>query len=659
MSVLRRHVLLATAVCSAAVALALYWPIRQLPLAFDDLLHIRLVKGLNYATVWLPSTDFAYFRPVLFLPVMLANSLFGHYPAPFLYGLNWLLHAANAALVAALAWRLWRRGSRALAAGLLLACYPFSFQAVAVFGNNIYLLLLLLTLLALHAYLWALEKGGWWWVVTAVLFLIGLLAHELMVLFGVYAALTQWAYTDRLEIRAWRWQRDPSPFVLSPYLFFLLAGAIYIVCYQFLPLASPPQSAGDNWLALKLLYFGQALVYPLARLGARLLPQNAPLIIVMGLLLILIWTGLAARQPGNRLALLLGWGWWGVTAVLLTITLPTNYILHGPRLHYLGSVGVCLLWAVLLDSLFDRGRVEKLLWAMALGLLLLVGGFFVRGRVAALANLGAPVAVVQAEMAARPLAEGVLLVNLPAWAAPAHNTFPVGVEHVALMGDHIFAEELVWENLNQVRPVRAVELPELRQAVDYPYGLLVQSPDLGDPADWAAAGASVFISRFTETGMVTEFSGRFFPAEDTAVPPQATWGDTALLDGTAVACDGQITTDLTWQLATIAATTSVFVQVLDGDGRLLGQADGPPLQLRPDWLALPPGWWVQDHRQIEVAGTAALADSHTGVPVTLLIGLYDYVSGARSPGVDATQHPLPDNAFRLAIQPCAAPPSSP
>ncbi|HUM71647.1 MAG TPA: hypothetical protein PLK31_22705, partial [Chloroflexota bacterium] len=199
----------------------------------------------------------------------------------------------------------------------------------------------------------------------------------------------------------------------------------------------------------------------------------------------------------------------------------------------------------------------------------------------------------------------------------------------------------------------------LRQAVDYPYGLLVQSPDLGDPADWAAAGASVFISRFTETGMVTEFSGRFFPAEDTAVPPQATWGDTALLDGTAVACDGQITTDLTWQLATIAATTSVFVQVLDGDGRLLGQADGPPLQLRPDWLALPPGWWVQDHRQIEVAGTAALADSHTGVPVTLLIGLYDYVSGARSPGVDATQHPLPDNAFRLAIQPCAAPPSSP
>ena len=157
MSVLRRHVLLATAVCAAAVALALYWPIRQLPLAFDDLLHIRLVKGLNYATVWLPSTDFAYFRPVLFLPVMLANSLFGHYPAPFLYGMNWLLHAGNAALVAVLAWRLWQRWPRALAAGLLLACYPFSFQAVAVFGNNIYLLLPLLTLLTLHAYLWALE----------------------------------------------------------------------------------------------------------------------------------------------------------------------------------------------------------------------------------------------------------------------------------------------------------------------------------------------------------------------------------------------------------------------------------------------------------------------------------------------------------------------
>ena len=48
-------------------------------------------------------------------------------------------------------------------------------------------------------------------------------------------------------------------------------------------------------------------------------------------------------------------------------------------------------------------------------------------------------------MAERPTDEGVLLVNLPAWSAPARTTFPVGVEYVTLMGQHLFAEELVNE----------------------------------------------------------------------------------------------------------------------------------------------------------------------------------------------------------------------
>ncbi|MCL4262869.1 MAG: hypothetical protein KJ069_06625 [Anaerolineae bacterium] len=637
MSLLRRHVLLATAVAAAIIALCLYWPIRQFPLSFDDLLHIRLVKGVNYATVWLPTTNSAFFRPGLLLPVLFTRSLFAYYPAPFLYGLNLLLHALNVALLVALAWRLWRRWPRALAAGLLLACYPFSYQVVAAFGNNVYLVLLLLVLLALHTYLRALDKGGWWWPVTAVLFLVGLFNHELMVLFGFYAALSHWAYTGHMEIRVWHWRR-------SPYLFFLFAAAIYTLLYQFLPLAPSPHTANDLPM-LTLLYLGQALVYPLAWLGARLLPDAAPLIITLSLLVCIIWTGLVVtRQPENRLALLLGWGWWGITAVLLFVTLPAYYILHGPRLLYLGSVGVCLLWAVLLDALFSWRRAGKLLWAAALGTMVLIGASFARGRVVALGNLGAPVAVMQAEMASRPLPEGVLLVNLPAWSAPVRQSFPVGAEHVALMGEHVFAEELVWENLNQVRPVRAVAAPELGQEPGYPYGLHVQSPDLGNPAEWASAGATVFINRVTEQGVTTEVSGRFLPA-DTAVPPLATWGETGLIAGTAVACQGEITAELTWRPAPqTGATTSVFVQALADDGRLLGQADGPPLQLRPDWLALSPGWLITDYRHIQTDGPA--------VPTTLLIGLYDYVTGERTPGVETNHQPLADNALRLPIQPC-------
>jgi hypothetical protein len=647
MSLLRRHLLLATAVCVVAAALCLYWPIRQFPLTFDDLLHIRLVKGVNYLTVWLPNTGFGFYRPVLLLPVLLTRTLFGYYPPAFMYGLNLLLHAGNTALLAALAWRLWQSWSRTLAAGLLFACYPFSFQAVAIFGNNVYLVLLALILLGLHAYLLALEQGGWWWLATAVLFFFGLLTHELMVLFGPFAALIQWAYTGHIEIKRWPWRHPLLIFKQSPYLFFVVAGIVYIAIYQFLPLTGPPASA--DLIQPEIYYFIQTIIYPLAWLGARLRPNATSLTIGLGLLVWICWTTLAARRPSDRLSLLLGWGWWGITAVLLISTLSTSYILHGARLHYVGSVGVCLLWAVLLDGLWVWRRAGRLLWAAVLTFMLVIGTLFVRGRLTALAQLGTPVGAIQAEMAARPLTEGVLLVNLPAWTAPAQNSFPVGVEHVAVMGEHIFAEELVWENLNQHRPVRAVAVPELLSEVSYPYGIHAQSPDLGDPAIWAAAGASVFISRFTETGVATTFSGRFFPATiaHTAATPLAAWGETWLPGATAVACGELITADLTWQLApSIPATTSIFVQAVAADGRLLGQADGPPLQLRPDWLTLPANWQITDHRLIQTDGTAP--------PAALLIGLYDYVSGERTPGIDAAGQPLADHALRLPIQTCHA-----
>ena len=55
------------------------------------------------------------------------------------------------------------------------------------------------------------------------------------------------------------------------------------------------------------------------------------------------------RQPENRFALLLGWGWWGLAVAVIAIPLSTNYLLHGPRLLYLSSVGLAIAWAVMVD----------------------------------------------------------------------------------------------------------------------------------------------------------------------------------------------------------------------------------------------------------------------------------------------------------------------
>lgn len=486
----RRFMLIATAVAAASVALWLYWPILQFPLTFDDLLHIRLVKGLDYRTVWQANPDFAYYRPLLFLPVLLTQSLFGYYPAPFVYGLNLLLHAANVALLVGLMWRLRPHWPFALMVGLLFATYPFSFQAVAVFGNNIYPLLVGLMLTCLHSYLYALQRGRWWWLTTAVLFSLGLLAHELMVLFGFYAALLHGLVQGK------------RPYTLThlltlPAFFFLLAGAAYIGFYQFLPLASTPTAVEQPWP--ELLYLLQAAVYPLAQLNQALLVRSAlafsgQTAVLLALLIVAAATVWAAKkQPWWLLA---GWGWWGITAVLLTVTLSTDYLLHGPRLHYLGSIGVAILWASLLEQLRQSRPVGRWLAPVLLGLIVASSSLFVHGRLTALYKLGEPVRQLQHALPSRPLAEAALLINLPSWAAPAHNSFPIGVEHVAIMGEHIFAEELVWENIGQIRPVRAIAMPEQLSSPGYTYGIHAQADGLGDLTAWAPSGTSVFVSQF-------------------------------------------------------------------------------------------------------------------------------------------------------------------
>lgn len=634
MSWLRRQPLAVTAVAAACFALWLYWPILQLPLSFDDLLHIRLVKGQDYLSIWQPEPDFVFYRPVMLLPVLLTRSLFAYYPAPFVYGLNLALHALDAALLAALAWRLWPRWPRALAAGLLFASYPFSYQAVAVFGNNIYPLLVALVLLALHSYLRGLDGKKGWWLVTAVLFVIGLFGHQLMVLFGFYAALAHGAYTGKSGLKNWR----------SPYLLFIAAGACYIVLYQFLPAAAAAPTTEPALRLPEILYFVQAMVYPFAWLAGQLLSVPGTAVVLTGLFITLLLTIWAAKWPGNRPALLAGWGWWALSALLVTITLSTDYVLHGPRLTYLGSAGVCLLWAVILDALYRSRPAGRLLAFASLATILLIGVLFTRGRVAALANIGTPVAAFVEVMAARPLDEGVLLVNLPSWMAPVHNPFPIGVNHVALMGEHIFAEELVWENLNQMRPVRAIGVPALLGNPGYAYGIHVQNEAAGDPAAWSPGGAHVFITRYTEAGAQPAYTG-YFSAAEAAPTPLAQFGDYTLVAATAVVCNNTLTASLTWlPPAAPAPDTSIFVQALAADGRLLGQNDGPPLGLPADQLPLPPGWQMHDSRTIAL-------DSATA-PAALLLGVYDYRTGERFAASDTAARPLADNALRLPLQRC-------
>ena len=645
---LYKHQSALMALAAAFAALALYWPSLSLPLIYDDLLHIRITGDLDLATVWLPADAFGFYRPLTFFPLIVIRALFKGYPAWLLHGLNAGQHALNAALVVALSWRLWHDRTRALAAGLLLAAFPFAYQAVAVYGHNVHPATAGLMLLGLHAYLCAIEKHQKrWWLLTGLLFILSLLSHETAVLLGALAALVHWNKRGqtftlgkkgrrvRLEQNAW--------------LILLALGGLYLVIYpRWASSASLPGANIKNSLWSEALYLLQAAAYPCTGLARWLPDVKAATLVLGGLAVTLALTAWSAREARNRRPLLLGWGWWGLASLLLVVSLPTTYLLHGPRLLYLGGIGLALLWPLLLEPLRRRPKIGGAAWIAALCFILLSNWHFVRGRLADYTQLTAPVDLMQEVMAGRPPDEGLLLVNLPAWLSPAHNSYPIGSEFSSMLADYLFAEELVGENLGGRRPVRAIQLPEIRSDPGFPYGLYGES-DLGRPipADWAAAGSQVFVTHYTTEGVQPRHAGQLGPAPE-AETPLALFGPYEMFDAQATACEGivQSTLRLGWtQEQPPPATVSLFVQVLNESGQLIGQADSPPLGLRPNLISPVPGWQIIDLRTIK---------PKEGSPAQLLVGVYDFVSGQRFAAQDSQGNPLSNNALALPIEPCDA-----
>lgn len=643
-----------TLAIAGLLALFLYWPSIRLPVVYDSLLHIRIARGLNLLSVWLPTEKFGFYRPLTFFPLLVIRGILNAYPAWLLHGLNVFQHALNAVLLAGLCWRLWRSRSRALIAGLLFGLFPFSYQAIAVYGHNVHPSTANLMLLGMHTYLNGVQSGKKrWWAATGVLFVLSLLSHETAVLFGPLAALVHWNFARQQPNASWKIFKLSDLFRPTPWLIFSLLGGAYALVYQLLPISRTPQALeqGNN-LATKALYLAQAAVHPFAWF-AHLLPNlSAVTIVSAGVILTLALTLWRALKKENRLALLLGFGWWGLASLVIALPLPTSYLLHGPRLLYLGSIGTAILWSTLLQpwetSTFRTDSIAKsagrLVQAAALLFVLITNWIFVRGELALYTQLAIPLAQIKQVMQGGPPGDGVLLVNLPGWISPRRNTYAVGSEHVAIMGHHLFAGELVNVNLQASHPVRAVKLPELMSDPGYPFGIFGES-DLSQPipADWAAGGSQVFITSLNANSVETMYTGSLVRSSGEK-PPEAVFGPYELVSSKVEQCNGSVQATTVWDLTGSRqppAGVSLFMQLLDEQGQLVSQADGPPLGVRPDLIDLSEGWNIIDRRSLPA-----------GKQVQMLIGVYYYATGERLPAYDAQHESMPDNALRLPVSVC-------
>jgi hypothetical protein len=642
----RRFTLFFVVITAVIIPLWLYWPTIRLPLIYDTLLHIRITGTLDFGSVWLPAKEFNFYRPLTFFPMLVIESLFGYYPNWLLHGINVIQHAANAGLLAWLSWRLWGNGRFALAAGLLFALFPFSYQAVVVYGHNVHPTTVGLILLGLHSYLMALDGEGkrpFWWTLTAFWFVLGLLSHESAVLFGGFAALVQWNREKNLPKIA----IGSLHLRQSPWFIFLVLGALYLIGYQFLPILESPDAGSINLnsLNLRFLYLLQGAIYPLAWLGKWLGIDSAPPIIWVGTAVITLWALISLRNKQNRLPLLLGAGWWIAAYALIAIPLSTSYLLHGPRLLYVGSVGVALFWAALLETIIPekQNQLKHLGWLILLFFALLTSGIFVRHQIQTYKQLTEPVDTIKTTMANVPDGSGIVTINLPEFISPQPTTYPVGVEIVSMLGHYLFVGELVDANLSGTHPATAIVSPE--QLTQTTYNFAVHNQHTWDDVDFSLREQHVFLTTFADDGITTEHKG--WVGRNTAVStPIVDFTQYKLLTATANTCNSQTNLELTWAFHStqVEPTTTIFVQLFDNNGQLIGQADGPPLAVRPDLIPAQKDAIMIDMRMLTTDNQQ---------PTTALIGAYNYLNGERFPASDSEGNVLPNNAWKIDVTPCS------
>jgi hypothetical protein len=141
----------------------------------------------------------------------------------------------------------------------------------------------------------------------------------------------------------------------------------------------------------------------------------------------------------------------------------------------------------------------------------------------------------------------------------------------------------------------------------------------------------------------------FEPIQPTT-PLHARFGNTLELVGyelpkTGYRAGDTFSINLVWHaLGATDKPYTVFVHLLDGNGRVIGQKDSPPLSGQAATDKLQPNEYVADPYEFTMS-----ADAPVG-PAALEIGFYDPVSGQRLPVSDASGNPLGDHMLIDGLQ---------
>jgi hypothetical protein len=606
--------------------------------------HFAWMEGQSTADFFRSSADYGYYRPVVFATLRATETLAGGHNPAVDHTLLLLLHAANAALVWLLAYRL-SRGQPAYAwvAALVFIAFPFNYEAVTYVASLTHPLLLFWLLLTLHLYIWGRTAGRRVPLLLAGLTLVlGLLTHENGLMTVPALAGVEWVLFRPPTWRAW----------LRPWWPYAVPALLYIPLW----LLIPKESAATLSLAAtssNAVPFLQSLVYPLLPL-LRLEASETGLLDLTALLFLSATSALAWRAGARRLWLFAA-GWLVLSALPALLFLSPDYLYGSPRLSYVFSVGVGLLWGLPVLWLWRapalvarRGPVWTAgRWVLTAGLALAIVVpplSFLRCQMDFYDEASDIARGLAAAAAEAPPGEPLTFVNLPFFfsSTTAHpdgcpSPYPWTPVGAVVVPPYAQVRDFVRFNGGPDRPVSAVAYP------GYAPGWRTVGEAVDDDALRALAGSGRVLAFDLLTGTYGDVSAAWQPGAATDRPALVAFGAVLdLVEARLENQDTQLVVDLTWRVTRQPpGQPAAFVHVYGPDGALLAQSDAPPGRGLAPVALWRPGDVLTD-RAVLPLDVAALPPGTTSVRV----GVYDPLTGERLPAM-VDGRPVPDGAVEI------------
>lgn len=635
------------------LTLLVYGVSLQLPFFFDDFVHYPYVEGHTFGQIWTTTDELAYYRPLNFALWRITYTLFGAHNRVVDHGINLLLHAANGFLTGLLAMRLWqfpqqsqsdwRRGY--LAAALYLF-FPFSYQVVPWVGSLSHLLVTFLILSSLITF-WQMRQTGHlsWGILSLVCSTLALFTHEngiLVLPFIVLIELTtpnQKIPIRRLLMRTVIWA--------MPILFWL---PLRWMIYQGLGGDFFPNNL--EGLLQNSAYFIQGAAYPLTSIGGWLHRRFGfnDLVTIASLSgLIFMAAAIVQRQTNANRRAWLPWLWWIVASLPAVLLLKVLYVINGPRLLMVASVGSAWLWTDFLLRLTHFGK-KRARWGAgvvlaALLTLVLVGQNwqFIRVRMRLHQILGANFdEIVTATQAVNAAGQTAVFINAPSWLAPQDTTFALGHEGVQFWPDYVPEQSLVSVHTGQPADLKFARIDAIRPDIPIHYGVSGGAPD------WKALAeipAQLFTAQYETDAVTMQQVGIIQPdmideGEPLAIFAPETEFRVLLHDVKLHPIDDGIEVHMVWSVTGPHPDATVFLHLVDDKGQIISQADGWPAA-----GSYPFSLWTAETQVEDIRQVISVVQ-----PAAVRVGLYSFITGERQTAVSGSGEPLKDNAVTIQVE---------